>query len=119
MGFYDEMAVVALELLGEFGQGVTIARTTSGGYDPATGGVTAPTASQSGSAVVREYARQHVDGTLIQSGDKRVILAASGLTFAPAPGDSVTAGGDVLQVVSVIERNPAGTPLVYELQGRR
>lgn len=120
MGFYDEMAATALSLLGEFGQAVTITRTTSGGYDPAAGGITAPTtASQSGSAVVREYARQHVDGTLIQAGDKRVILSASGLSFAPAPGDSVTAGGDVLQVVSVIERNPAGTPLVYELQGRR
>lgn len=120
MAFYDEMAATALALLSEFGQPVTIARTTPGGYDPATGGVTAPiTTSQAGSAVVREYARQHIDGTLIQAGDKRVIVAASGLTFAPAPGDSVTASGDVLQVVSVIERNPAGTALVYELQGRR
>lgn len=119
MAFYDEMAAVALELLREFGQPVIIARTTAGSYDPGTGVESDPvTASQAGSAVVREYDRRFIDGAMIMAGDKRVILAASGLTFAPMPGDSVMAGGGMLHVVSVLERNPAGTPLVYELQGR-
>jgi len=38
MAFYDEMAVMALEMITEFGQPVTISKTEPGEYDPETGG---------------------------------------------------------------------------------
>lgn len=120
MAFYDEMAATALALITRFGRTIAVTRETAGGYDPATGGVTAPVLlSQTANGVVREYSHQHVDGTLIQAGDQRVILAASGMDFAPAPGDRITVGSLSLGVVSVQERNPGGTSLVYELQVRR
>lgn len=36
MAFYDEMAVMALEMITEFGQPVTISKTEPGEYDPKT-----------------------------------------------------------------------------------
>ncbi|MCY1388624.1 hypothetical protein D9M71_33990 [compost metagenome] len=123
--FYEEMADVALELIGEFGQTGTLTDVTPGSYDPVTGETTGDaTLAQSAQMILLDYTLQesgvkYADGSQVQSGDKKILIAAKGLEWPPRLSTRVAADGADWQVVNVKEANPAGTPLVYELQGRR
>ncbi|WP_417585321.1 hypothetical protein [Pelagibacterium sp.] len=124
MAFYDEMAGLALEMLTEFGQPVTLRDTVPGEYDPITGGTTPGTVTeQVGSCILQEYGLQesgaaNLAGSDIRQNDKKILIAAKGLT-PPTLSTQVIAGGHTWTAVNIKEINPAGTPLVYEIQGRR
>lgn len=123
-GFYEEMAGVALELISEFGQTITLRDTVPGEYDPVTGGSTPDVeVDQPAQAILQDYALQqsgmsYAEGTVIKQGDKKILVAAQGLT-PPTLTTTVIADGATWTIVNIKEINPAGTPLVYELQGRR
>lgn len=123
--FYDRMASTALRLIEQFGQPITLRDETPGGYDPATGNVADPViAEQTGSGILQDYTLSeragisNQPGTLIQQGDKKLIMAASGLTM-PTLTTKAVVGGHTWTIVNIKEINPAGTPLIYELQARR
>lgn len=123
--FYDRMASTALRLIEQFGQPITLRDEVPGGYDPETGIVADPViAEQPGSGILQDYTlseRAGVSnhpGTMIQQGDKKLIMAASGLTM-PTLTTTALVGGHAWTIVNVKEINPAGTPLIYELQARR
>jgi hypothetical protein len=123
--FYDEMAEVALDLITEFGQVGTLTSVTEGEYDPVTGIGTDPvTLTQSGQLILLDYTVQEAGiinaaGSLVQQGDKKILLAAKGLVWVPAMTTTLDAGGQVWIIVNIKSTNPAGTPLVYEIHGRR
>lgn len=123
--FYDRMASTALRLIERFGQSITISRIVPGEYDPETGETSGDTTeSQAGQAVLMAYTAKDAGegfepGTLIRAGDKKVMLAAKDLSWAPAAGDTVLAQGVTWQIVNVKANNPAGTPLTYEMQARK
>lgn len=120
MAFYDEMADVALELITEFGQTVTLQRTEAGEYDPETG--------TTGDGVAQEQPAQGVlldyqgiefqNNTQIQQGDKKLKIAAKDLQWPPELANKAIIQGKAYSVINVNETNPAGTPLVYTLQVR-
>lgn len=115
---YLSVAREASALLAEFGQIVTVTRETVGEYDPATGTVSSGTEGYSCHGAVMNYRHQDIDGTLIQRGDVRVLLAPDA-QFEPKPGDKVTlADATVLTVISVMPTKPAGLSVLYELQAR-
>ena len=122
--FYEEMAGVALELISEFGQTITMRDTVPGEYDPVTGAQTPDVeVDQPAQAILQDYALQqagmsYAEGTVIKQGDKKILVAAQGLT-PPTLTTTVIADGATWTIVNVKEINPAGTPLVFELQGRR
>lgn len=122
--FYEEMAGVALELISEFGQTITLRDTVPGEYDPVTGGSTPDVeVNQPAQAILQDYALQqagmsYAEGAVIKQGDKKIMVAAQGLT-PPTLTTTVLADGATWTIVNIKEINPAGTPLVYELQGRR
>lgn len=121
MAFYDEMAVMALEMITEFGQPVTISKTEQGEYDPETGGV-APgaTIEQIAQGILLDFTGQEFqNNSLIRQGDKKLKIAAQGLTWVPGLLDKVVAQGRTWSIVPPLkEINPAGTPILYELQVR-
>jgi hypothetical protein len=123
-GFYDEMADVALELISEFGQPVTLRDTAPGEYDPVTGTTTPGSVTeQTGSCILQDYSLQesgaaNLAGSDIRQNDKKILIAAKGLT-APTLSTQIIADGHTWTAVNIKENNPAGTPLVYEIQGRR
>lgn len=125
MAFYDDMAAAALELITEFGQTGTLSDVTPGTYDPVTGETTGDTPiSQTGQLILLDYSLQesgakYNEGSQVLAGDKKILLAASGLSWAPLMTTRITADGDAWQVVNIKVSNPAGTPLVYEVHGRR
>lgn len=122
--FYDRMASTALRLIERFGQTITLRDTVPGEYDPVTGSQTPDVeVDQPAQAILQDYALQqsgmtYAEGTVIKQGDKKILVAAQGLT-PPQLTTTVLADGATWTIVNIKEINPAGTPLVYELQGRR
>lgn len=123
--FYDRMAATALRLIERFGQAATLSEVTAGEYDPVTGIDSEPvTLTQPGQVILLDYTMQEAGiinaaGSLVQQGDKKIMLAAKGLEWPPAMTTTILADGQTWTIVNVKSTNPAGTPLVYELHGRR
>ncbi|EUB84891.1 hypothetical protein [Pseudomonas sp. GM30] len=121
MAFYDEMAVMALEMITEFGQPVTIRATTVGEYDPEAG--SAPpdsTKEQTAQGILLDFTGQeYQNNSLIKQGDKKLKIAAQGLEWVPDLLNKVIIQGRTWSIVPPLkEVNPAGTPILYELQVR-
>lgn len=132
MSFYDEMAELTLELIGEFGQTVILRDETPGEFDPVTGGSTPSVIiDQPAQAILQDYGLQqsgtsYAAGTEIRQGDKKVMVSALAAgeggpkqLTPPQLTTLVIAGGVTWTIVNIKEINPAGTPLLYEIQGRR
>ncbi|WP_226501408.1 hypothetical protein [Pseudomonas sp. MWU16-30322] len=121
MAFYDEMAVMALEMITEFGQPVTISKTVPGEYDPDIGGE-APgvPVEQTAQGILLDFTGQEFQtNSLIKQGDKKLKIAAQGLEWVPGLLDKVIIQGCTWSIVPPLkEVNPAGTPILYELQVR-
>lgn len=121
MALYDEMAVMALDMITEFGQPVTISRTEPGEYDPVAGGESpGTTAEQTARGILLDFTGQEFqNNSLIQQGDKKLKIAAQGLAWVPGLLDKVVVQGRTWSIVPPLkEVNPAGTPILYELQVR-
>jgi len=119
--FYDEMAVMALEMITEFGQPVTISKTEPGEYDPETAGeVPGATVEQTAQGILLDFTGiEFQNNSLIKQGDKKLKIAAQGLAWVPGLLDKVVAQGRTWSIVPPLkEVNPAGTPILYELQVR-
>ncbi|NWA68033.1 hypothetical protein [Pseudomonas reactans] len=121
MAIYNEMAVMALDIITEFGQPVTISSMAPGEYDPETGGE-APgvTVEQIAQGILLDFTGiEFQNNSLIKQGDKKLKIAAQGLAWVPGLLDKVIAQGRTWSIVPPLkEINPAGTPILYELQVR-
>jgi len=122
--FYTGLAATANKLLAGKGQAITITTVVPGTYDPETGLVTNTESIQYGTGAVINWNDSQVDGTLIKSTDKRLLLSpintAGGTLTAPALGDTVTdASGVVYTLVDpLITISPSGTPVLYKCNMR-
>lgn len=121
VAIYNEMAVMALDIITEFGQPVTISSMAPGEYDPETGGE-APgvTVEQIAQGILLDFTGiEFQNNSLIKQGDKKLKIAAQGLAWVPGLLDKVIAQGRTWSIVPPLkEINPAGTPILYELQVR-
>jgi hypothetical protein len=123
--FYDRMAATAWRLIERFGQAATLSEVTAGEYDPVTGIDSEPvTLTQPGQVILLDYTVQEAGiinaaGSLVQQGDKKIMLAAKGLAWPPTMTTTIFVDGLTWTIVNIKSTNPAGTPLVYELHGRR
>lgn len=121
MAFYDEMAVMALEMITEFGQAVTIRDIKPGEYDPDTDSAGPDTIiEQTAQGILLDFTGQEFqNNSLIKQGDKKLKVAAQGLEWAPDLLNKVVIQGLTWSIVPPLkEINPAGTPILYELQVR-
>ncbi|WP_373379903.1 hypothetical protein [Cupriavidus nantongensis] len=123
MSFYDEMAALADELLREFGKALTLRRVVQGAYDPGSGTATETVTDYPGTGALFDYetlgaGQTWIPSTLIEGGDKQCLLSPAAMPL-PATGDQLVDGAEVWQVQNVKAVNPAGTPVLYELQLRK
>ncbi|QAY93649.1 hypothetical protein [Pseudomonas sp. ACM7] len=121
MAFYDEMAVMALEMITEFGQPVLIRSITLGEYDPGSGLEPEETiVEQTAQGILLDFTGQEFqNNSLIKQGDKKLKIAAQGLAWVPGLLNKVIIQGRTWSIVPPLkEINPAGTPILYELQVR-
>jgi len=121
MAFYEEMAVMALDLITKYGQTVTIRDSVKGGYNPGSG-TTAPdtVTERTAQGILLDFTGQEFQtNTLIKVGDKKLKIAARGLSEPPTLLSKVVVQGRTWSIIPPLkEINPAGTPLLYELQVR-
>ncbi|MEX5531443.1 hypothetical protein [Pseudomonas syringae] len=121
MAFYEEMAVMALDLITEYGQAVIIRDSVKGGYNPGTGTTSPDTVTErTAQGILLDFTGQEFQtNSLIKVGDKKLKIAAKGLELPPTLLSKVVVQGRTWSIIPPLkEINPAGTPLLYELQVR-
>lgn len=102
-------------LLEDLGSDLTLERPGTPTYDPATGTVaSASDATLTILGVFINYLDSEVDGTVVQQGDRRLLVAATGSDGAPEIGDVVADH----KIVDVRTLAPAGTAIAWTCQVR-
>jgi hypothetical protein len=105
-------------MLARFGGEAVLRRLRKSAYDPAAGRATRIATDYNLRALAGSYRLGQVDGSLIRSDDRRVLLEAAGDAPAPQPGDRLIMDGATYAIVAVRTLAPAGTPLLHECQAR-
>lgn len=118
MSFYTDLRSTAAALLTDKGQSLTLTKRTSGAYSASTGLSTVTEATYTVTGAVFDFPQSIIDGTLIQQGDKKVLISALGLTVDPDVDDSLTIATIAHQIVNVKKISPAGITVIWQLQVR-
>ena len=113
---YTRAAATALRLIKRYGQTMTLRRITTGAY--AAGAAVQSQSDESVSGVVLDFTDYERAAGLIDINDRKVMLAASGMTAAPALEDQLIASTVTFKIVNSKPLSPAGVPIIYELQVR-
>ena len=113
---YQALQTTAQSLISEFGRSVTLRRTNPGAYNAAThshsGG---STVDRTVMAVFTAYKQTEIDGTIIQRGDSRVLIAG----YEPIKGDQIIDGTDVYNVIERETVKPGDVALLWKAQARK
>lgn len=114
---YEKTNNTAIALIDKFGRDVQIERTTDKVINPVTGVITGGTTETFKTrGITKEYDLADIDGTLILSTDKRILINS---TVVPKKTDKIKLDGKAIgAIVGIREVNPAGTALIFELQIR-
>lgn len=116
---YEGSAKTALALLANFGRSMTLIQETEvvgdDPFDPAT--PTEKTFTVTG--VLLDIKDRDFPDSLVVVGDRKAIIAASGLSVTPAVGDQLKVGDDTYKVIIPKPLSPAGTAVIHTLQVRR
>jgi hypothetical protein len=105
---------VASKLMVKFGGEATIRRITVGAYN-ATTGTAAETTSDTELRGVLENVNVREVNDLIQSGDKRLTVAAADVAATPSTADRVLIGGITHQIIRVTTIEQDNEPITHEL----
>lgn len=123
----DSLRPLALKLLTKFGKALVLSQSAAGSYNTADGTVTAVVPStQTVYGAIEEYAdnlrflgdKLNVPSSIIE-GDKKVTIAAKGLTFAPATGQNINIDGVAFNVMGVGSVWSGSLVAAYVLHVRR
>jgi hypothetical protein len=105
---------VASKLMVKFGGEVTIRRITVGAYNTSTGTAAETTSDTVLRGVVEDVNVREVND-LIQSGDKRLTVAAADVAAVPSTADRVLIGGITHQIIRVTTVEQDNEPITHEL----
>jgi hypothetical protein len=119
MTFYAGLRSTASALLQDKGMAMTLHKRTPAAYDPATASTMVDEVDHACTGAQFDFPALLIDGTMIQRGDKKVVLSAQGLTVVPDVGDAMTAGTTRRNVISVKAIAPADIVVAYVLQVRK
>lgn len=116
--FYNRMAQTALRLLADKGDTVKLERFSGGVINPVTGEKSEIVdISKNTTGVLLNYTKDEIDGTLILSTDRKLLIDAS---IRPLKTDKPIFNTEYIgSIVHIKEVNPAGIPIVYFLQVRK
>jgi len=125
---YAAIATKVLAGLTKAGTTMTLRRTTSGTYDPATGVYTGSVDTDYTVIGLIQAQRMWASGligqvffkdTLVQTDDQFVMIAADGLAIVPEPGDLLIIIGVTYTIVTMIPLRPGGVDLFYRILARK
>lgn len=113
---YAKAQATAERLIANFGTAATLKQVASSGtdYNP-----TLTPTNHACTVVTLDWKNEEIDGTLIKSTDRKILISTDGLSVVPAIGDTLTIGSDVLLLVEPFKPlSPAGTVVMYETNAR-
>ena len=105
---------VATKLMSKFGGDVTLRTVTPGIYNPTTGTASEATSDTSIKGVLADVSAREV-GDLVQTGDRRLTIAAADVSAAPTTADRLVIQGQVFQIVRIATIEQDNQPITYEL----
>ena len=116
--FYARLADVALKQIEDKGRTVTLEKDTNQ-FDPQTGVNVQTTVQTATKAVFTEFTLDEFNGTTVQTGDKKVLLAAKSLTEAPTNEYRLVDQSETYSINPIETVQPGDTPLLYKVSARR
>jgi hypothetical protein len=114
MALANPLRKVATKLMAKFGGNATLVRVSVGAYNPTTGSNSETTVSTELRGVLQDVNLREVND-LIQSGDKRLLVAAADAGASPSNADRVIIEGITYQVIQVQTIEQDNTAITYEL----
>ena len=114
MALADSLAKVASNVLKQFGGDVTVRYVTAGGYNTTTGAITESESDTTIKGILEDVNLREVN-ELVQAGDKRLTVAADGLTTLPETKDRIVISGVVHQIIRVETTEQDNTAIIHEL----
>jgi hypothetical protein len=114
---WGNLASSADVLIKKFGQTITLSHSSYGEYDPDLGTLANTISIVVSTGVMFDYGEKEINGTSIIRGDKRLLISPIGIAEIVI-GDLITVSTKSYTVTEVIETNPAGTNLLFEVSIR-
>lgn len=104
-------------MIKKYGYTLSMLRPAGAGIDPKTGDRLADASPQifTVTGIDQQYKQSEIDGTVIQTGDKKILLTAE---TAPEQGDHLTDGVNRWNIITITPVKPAREVLLYSLQVR-
>lgn len=126
---YTGLRSTASRLITEFGSAMTLSRVSLGTFDNTSGTYASSTTTDyivTGVVTALDFMSLYMgrgdavftDGTVIQAGDKQVLLAVS-TTVTPRNGDLLIIGGLAYNIVTVGNVSPSGSNLLHKCLCRK
>ena len=101
-----------LKLVDRYGQDLTLIKSTTGSYDPATGSATATNDNYIFTGYMYDV-QEGINLTDIRRGSRKCIIPPTNLGTVPDDGDQISGSGDVVSIRSVITMYSGGTVVCY------
>lgn len=114
------MKQTASRLIARYGQAATLLRPGDVTFGPFGDPIYGPDTEYPVTLLSATYMveLQFVGGGFVDIADRRVFVAADGLTVTPNTIDRLRIGDEALRIIRVIPLSPGGEVLFYELQVR-
>lgn len=116
MSFSSRMAATSSRLLTKYGSAVTVTRTTTGTYNPASGDVISTVTTYTGVGNSDTYSKFEIDNINILNTDIKFLFYSD---TAPIVNDVVSYNGVSYRVLDVGIDIAQGTNILYTLQLRQ
>ena len=112
-------ATSALASLQKVGTTFTLSKTTvtPSGSEPWKKS-SSSTATETVYGILSDFDGRERDGQIVRERDRRYLVAASGISSAPIPGDEITDGSDQLRVQSVQTVRSGSVDVLHYLHAR-
>lgn len=119
MAVHDAAAVTAARQIAKHGRWVKL-REKSGAYLPDEDAMANDGKTDTDiQALFTMFHNKEIDGDLVKVGDKRLLIAASGLSVTPAPGMLIVDGETIYKVMRTEMIQPGTTAVLYKVQVRK
>jgi hypothetical protein len=114
MGLANSLSKVAVNIMAAVGGDVTVRFVSAGAYDTSAGTIAESTSDTAVKGVVEDVSLAETN-ELIQSGDRRLIVAADDFTTAPETKDRVVISSVSYQIIEVKTIEQDNTAITHEL----
>ena len=114
MSLANALKTAASKTLKKLGGDVTIRRVTACAYNTTTGAITESTSDTTVKGELSNVNRSEVND-LIESQDKKLIIASKDISFVPTTKDRVVISSVEFKVIQVITNEQDNTPISFDL----